>query len=725
VKRGAEAVLLSLIAALAGCGGPDTSWYSATLVTRFELTSESPPLGQTGIVWLDELDIKTIDDQWSAAKARKTVNDKPLTMAGQVFPRGVGTHASSEWAIDLKGEAMLFRAAVGVDDETERKGSVVFSVWVDDRKAVRTQVICGGEAPRVLTVDLKGARRMWLVVEDGGDGIEKDHADWGGAMITLAPNATGRPEAIRLGDAAPPQIAVTDGRGVETPATMASSRPDAGASADQRLESQHGGAGAGTAQDSPLPPDVHAPRVVGATIGRPFLFRVPATGTGPLTFTAQNLPPGLAMSASTGIITGAIQESGTVEAQIGVEGPGGLAAGSLTIVCEERSLAQTPPMGWNSWNVWGTSVDDAKVRAAADWMDKSGLAAHGFAYINIDDAWEAARDAQGRIQSNGKFPDMKALADYVHSKGLKLGIYSSPGPKTCAGFEGSMDHELDDARTYAEWGVDLLKYDWCSYGKISDEQPREELQRPYRVMRAALDQCGRDIVYSICQYGRGKVWEWGHAVGGNYWRTTGDIVDNWMTMSWIGFGQDGHEIYAGPGHWNDPDMLVVGKLGWGPSLHATRLTPNEQITHITLWSLLAAPLLIGCDLSDLDRFTLDVLTNPDVLEVNQDALGRQARRILRRGTHLYGPTADIVEVWSRPLSDGAVAVGLFNRGVRDAEVKVDWSELGLRGPQHVRNLWLRRDEGVIAKAYGVTVPRHGAAMLRLQSAIPAPTTQGN
>ncbi len=364
-------------------------------------------------------------------------------------------------------------------------------------------------------------------------------------------------------------------------------------------------------------------------------------------------------------------------------------------------------MGWNSWNCWAGAVSDEKVRAAADWMVASGLAAHGFQYVNIDDCWEGSRDAKGEIRTNKKFPDMKALAEYVHAKGLKLGIYSSPGPKTCAGFEASWKHEQQDADTYAKWGVDYLKYDWCSYGEIVRNPDLAGFKKPYQVMRTALDECHRDIVFSLCQYGMGDVWKWGAEVGGNCWRTTGDITDSWSSMSGIGFGQAGHERYAGPGHWNDPDMLVVGKVGWGPSLHRTKLRPNEQITHISLWSLLSAPLLIGCDMSQIDKFTLALLTNDEVLDVNQDPLGRQAGRIARDGAR---------EVWARPLSDGTMAVGLFNRGMEPETVKVNWSELKLNGPQTVRDLWLQCDVGEFAESYQATVSPHGTVLVKVRGA---------
>jgi alpha-galactosidase len=249
-----------------------------------------------------------------------------------------------------------------------------------------------------------------------------------------------------------------------------------------------------------------------------------------------------------------------------------------------------------------------------------------------------------------------------------------------------------------------LKYDWCSYAQIAKDATLAELQKPYRLMRGALDRVDRDICFSLCQYGNGKVWEWGASVGGNAWRTTGDITDTWISLSGIGFSEHNHENYAGPGHWNDPDMLVVGRVGWGPNVHPTRLSQNEQITHITLWSLVSSPLLIGCDMSEMDKFTIDVLSNDEVLAVNQDALGKTASRRWQDGR---------LEVWSRPLWDGTIAVGLFNRSQRAAKVTAKWSDLRLQGPQPVRDLWQQKDIGSFNNAFASTVPQHGAMLLKI------------
>ena len=366
-------------------------------------------------------------------------------------------------------------------------------------------------------------------------------------------------------------------------------------------------------------------------------------------------------------------------------------------------LARTPPMGWNSWNVWGTAVDANKIRAAADAFTQSQLANFGYGYINIDDAWEAGRSASGEIQTNDKFGDMSTLSTYVHSKGLKLGIYSSPGPRTCGGYEGSFRHEDQDAKTYAKWGVDYLKYDWCSYGEI---EPRPDLaghKYPYVKIKNSLEATGRDIVLSMCQYGMGDVYKWGKNVGGSLWRTTGDITDTWGSMSSIGFDHSVRSTYVKPGGWNDPDMLVVGWLGWGPSVRPTHLTPAEQVTHITLWSMLAAPLIIGCDLTKLDTFTMQVLCNHDVIEVDQDPLGNAASRVWKEGN---------LEAWSRPLVDGGTAVAIFNRGRGSATFSGPVSAFRKGGRAKVRNLWLRKDLGIKSQLE-FAVPAHGAVLVKL------------
>ena len=358
-----------------------------------------------------------------------------------------------------------------------------------------------------------------------------------------------------------------------------------------------------------------------------------------------------------------------------------------------NGLARTPPMGWNSWNKFAGRVDDAAVRAMADAMVANGMKDSGYVYVNIDDTWQGSRDAAGNMVPNKKFPDMKALADYVHSKGLKIGIYSSPGPNTCAGYEGSYGHEDQDAKTYAAWGMDYLKYDWCGARNLYAD---EEMQPVYQKMGDALLKSGRPIVLSLCQYGRAEVWKWGTAVGGNAWRTTGDIRDSWDSMTKIGFDQDELAPYAGPGHWNDPDMLEVGNGG---------MTEDEYRVHMTLWAILAAPLLAGNDLREMSPAIAAILLNREVIAIDQDPEGRQGRRVSKSGD---------LEIWARPLAGGARAVALFNRGALAAEMTVDWRDLGLTSPpRKLRDLWAHTDLKPEGDKITRTVPSHGVVVVRI------------
>lgn len=363
------------------------------------------------------------------------------------------------------------------------------------------------------------------------------------------------------------------------------------------------------------------------------------------------------------------------------------------ITVPSNGLAQTPPMGWNSWNHFGANVNDSIVRAAADKLVNSGLAALGYVYINIDDCWEGSRDLRGNIVPNDKFPSMKTLADYVHAKGLKLGIYSSPGPLTCGGYVGSYGYEEQDAKTYASWGIDYLKYDWCSAARV---YTNEQLQAAFQKMGTALVNSRRPIVYSLCEYGMGDVWKWGTQVGGNLWRTTGDIQDNWKSMSEIGFSQSAVASYSGPGHWNDPDMLEVGNGG---------MSSIEYRTHFTLWCLLAAPLMAGNDLSTMSAETMEILGNKEVIAIDQDILGKQATQIIKQGD---------LQVWARDLKDGSKAVGLFNTGLIAESVTLNFSDIQLKGKQQLRDLWLYKDLGSYKSKFSAKVEPHGVILLKVK-----------
>jgi alpha-galactosidase len=462
------------------------------------------------------------------------------------------------------------------------------------------------------------------------------------------------------------------------------------------------------------------------------LFTIAVTGDRPMIFSASGLPEGLHLDPKTGRITGSLDRMGEYNVILRAKNALGRAHRKFKIVCGNQ-IALTPQMGWNSWNCFAWAVSEDKVKAAADAMVQSGLINHGWTYINVDDFWQnnlapgndptlkgPFRDANGFIVPNSRFPDMKGMADYIHSLGLKAGLYSSPGPWTCGSCTASWQHEAQDAQTYANWGFDYLKYDWCSYDNVANGKlpsskdvptwanshgtnDQAVASYPYKLMGDLLRKQNRDILFSLCQYGMNDVWKWGGSVNGNSWRTTGDINDSWSRMSDIGFNQDKAAPYAKPGNWNDPDMLVVGKVGWG-NLHPSRLTPNEQYTHISLWCLLSAPLLIGCDMTQLDAFTLNLLENDEVIAVDQDPLGKEATTVAK---------TDDTRVYAKTLADGSMAVGLFNLGEIQNQVQVNWSDLGLKGRLHVRDLWRQKDLGKFANSFTATVPRHGVVLIRV------------
>ena len=383
-----------------------------------------------------------------------------------------------------------------------------------------------------------------------------------------------------------------------------------------------------------------------------------------------------------------------------------LMCGGSSLFALDNGLARTPPMGWNSWNKFACNVSESLIRDAADAIVSTGMKDAGYQYVVIDDCWQVSRDAEGNIVPDAKrFPGgMKALADYIHSKGLKFGIYSDAGTGTCQNRPGGRGYEFQDARQYAAWGVDYLKYDWCN-------TTTQNSVASYSIMRDALAKSGRPIVFSICEWGTAKPWLWGKEVGGNLWRTTGDINDKWEAKTkWpdgtcCAYGvtgildqQVGLASYAGPGHWNDPDMLEVGNGG---------MNTTEYRAHFSLWCLMAAPLMAGNDIRSMTDEIRGILTNKEVIAVDQDALGYQGRRVKRDGGR---------EIWSKQMADGSRAVALLNRGDSETEIRVAWTDIGYPDSVSaaVRDLWAHQDLGSQQGGFAAKVPSHGVVMVTVR-----------
>jgi len=637
------------------------------------------------VCWLSDLDLTKVQQScgtWKPAVKDKTCNDKPLTIADKTFERGFQTtffgEGYSVFELNLKPGVQKFLASVGVNDQVDFIDPVEFFVYGDNELLWFSGKMQIKDAAKPVDVSLVGKKRLLLLVKTinpGGGG----NGDWADARITLDSGKT-----ADLVSFPPPE-----------PAEILTPKPGP-------------------------EPKITGARVFGVRPGNPFFFKIPATGTAPLTFGAKGLPDGLKVDAKTGVITGSISKTGDYPVTLTATNAKGKTIKPLKIVVGEK-LALTPPMGWASYNCWNCEVTEQRMRAIAEAFVKTDLINHGWTYMNIDDGWQARVD-KGRagearkspnfsLEPNDRFPDMKGLCDYVHGLGLKIGIYSTPWKISYGGYtggsgndaKGTIDNEgqngkvtfeEQDAKQWAAWGFDSMKYDWRP-----NDVPNTKR------MSEALRKCGRDILLTLSNSADlGQADKWAELA--QFWRTTGDITDTWWSMSGIGFAQDPWKKFAGPGHWNDPDMLVVGHVGWGKP-RPTYLTPNEQYTHISLWCLLSAPLLLGCDLSQADEFTLNLLNNDEVLEVDQDPLGSAASRISSK---------DGMEVWAKDMEDGSKAVGLFNRTLFPAKISVKWSDLGLTGPQKVRDLWRQKDLGISKDQFEVVIPRHGCMLVRVRPA---------
>ncbi|CAN5452132.1 NPCBM/NEW2 domain-containing protein [soil metagenome] len=643
-------------------------------------------------VWLDDLPIQTFSEGIRPVQAKGNYTGDTLRINGTRYTRGLGAQSPCVLAFAITKQAKRFSALIGADDLGNKDISLTFYVLGDGKVLFESKPMSIGDSPISVDVDLTGISQLGLLVTDkvGGISNKKTYCNWVNAHVEMS------------GDALPEHV--------QNPGKQYSLTPPA----------------------SPKP-RINSAKLVGATPGNPFLYTIAATGQRPITFSAESLPNGLVLDKKTGIITGKISERGSYTTILKATNALGEATKQVTIKIGD-AIALTPPIGWNGWNAWEAHIDREKVIASADAMVKMGLRDHGWTYINIDDAWQGVRGGPlTALQPNEKFPKFKEMVDYIHSLGLKSGLYSTPYIASYAGYVGAGSdfeaggetHELiianrrafnhipryrfetNDARKMAEWGIDFLKYDW-----------RIDVNSTER-MSNALKQSGRDIVFSISNNAPfEKVTDWARLA--NMYRTGPDIKDSWTSLYLTSFSLDKWSEFSGPGHWADPDMMIVGKVSIGPILHDTRLTPDEQYSHVSMFSLLAAPLLIGCPIEQLDAFTLNLLRNDEVIEINQDPLGKAARLVNDENG---------VQVWLKPLDDGSYAVGLFNTadfgktpqsyfhwGTETAKsFTFDFAKAGLKGNYKLRDVWRQKDLGTYQESFKTDIRHHGVVMLKLVS----------
>lgn len=644
---------------------------------------------QPTTVWLDDLPIQTFSEGIRPVQAKENYSHDTLRMRGVRYSRGLGAQSPCVLAFLLNKHATRFSALIGPDDKGNPDIALTFYVLGDKKVLFESQPMKIGDAPVSVDVDLTGIRQLGLLVTDkiGGIGNKKTYCNWVNAKVELVGNY---PIEHVVPTAQPYTL---------TPAP----RPE---------------------------PRINSARRFGARPGHPFLYTIAATGERPIRFSAEGLPNGLSLDEKTGIISGRVAEPGTYQTRLKATNKRGGATADLTI-CIGDTIALTPPIGWNGWNAWEARIDREKVLASANAMVKTGLRDHGWVYINVDDAWQGVRTGPDTaLQANAKFPDIKGMIDSIHALGLKAGLYSTPYIASYAGYVGAASDyptggetheqisvnrpafshpgryrfERQDARQMAAWGVDFLKYDW-----------RIDLNSTER-MATALKNSGRDIVFSLSNNAPfEKVTDWARL--SNMYRTGPDIKDSWTSLFLTAFSLDKWSPYSGPGHWADPDMMIVGKVSIGPVLHDTRLTPDEQYSHVSIFSLLAAPMLIGCPLEQLDNFTLNLLTNDEVIAINQDPLGKAGRLVFDEGD---------AQIWLKPLEDGSYGVGFFNNGgygktpasyfnwgSKPAKTfTFDLAKIGLRGTYKLRDVWRQKDIGTVSGTYQTKIPHHGVVMLR-------------
>jgi len=644
---------------------------------------------KTNTIWLDDLPIQTFSEGIRPVIAKAGYSKDSIRLNGKAYSRGLGAITPCVLAFSLEGKANHFSAEIGPDDLGNKDIPLKFFVVGDQKVLFESMEMRIGEPPVKVDVDLSGIKQLGLLVTDPVGGItnKKTYCDWANAKIEM------------IGDSLPKHVTNSDEKYILTPAPKET-------------------------------PKINSPKIFGAAPGHPFLYTIAATGNRTIRFSAEKLPAGLVLNPETGIITGKIHNRGNYFTTLKAANELGDSKIVLKIVIGD-TIALTPPIGWNGWNSWEANIDRAKVIASTDAMVKTGLKDHGWSYINIDDSWQGKRGGKlNALQPNEKFPEFKAMVDYIHSLGLKAGLYSTPYISSYGSYVGGSSEfpnggethdsikinkqpfmhigkyrfETNDANQMAEWGFDFLKYDW-RIDVVSTER-----------MSDALKKSGRDIVFSLSNNAPfEKVNDWKRL--SNMYRTGPDIKDSWGSLYLTTFTLDKWAPYSGPGHWADPDMMIVGKVSIGPVLHDTRLTPDEQYSHVTLFSLLAAPLLIGCPIDLLDPFTLNLLTNDEVIGINQDPLGKPARLMADENG---------VQIWLKPLEDGSCVVGLFNTAdygkspqsyfhwgdEQSKKFNFDFAKIGLQGKWKLRDVWRQKDLGEFSGSFQTEIRHHGVILLR-------------
>ncbi len=641
-------------------------------------------------IWLDDLKIESFSQGIRSVQEKKNYLKKTISIAGVTYERGIGSITTTVLTFDLNAIAERFSSQVGADDEGRKDTPIKFYVIADRKIVFESGDMKAGDPAQDIDVSLVGVKRLGLLVTDKIGGVKNNRTfcNWANARFTM------------INDSKPSPIPNSREKYILTP-------------------------------QAPPTPRINSPAVFGTRPGNPFLYTIAATGKRPMQFSAENLPAGLSLDPQTGIISGKITQQGIYTTTLIAKNEFGQAGKTLTIKIGD-TICLTPPMGWNGWNSWASKIDRDKVIASAEAMVNLGLKDHGWSYINIDDTWQGVRGGRlNALQPNDKFPDIQGMVAYIHSLGLKAGIYSTPYIYSYAGCVGASSDfekggetaepvkakrrnatligryrfETNDAVQMAEWGFDYLKYDW-----------RIDVNSTER-MSAALKNSGRDVVFSISNNAPfEKAADWARLA--NAWRTGPDISDSWNSLYHLTFTLDPWAQFASPGHWNDPDMMILGNVTIGDEMHPTRLTPDEQYTHVSIYSLLAAPMLIGCPLEQLDAFTLNLLSNDEVIAVNQDPLGKPARLIADENG---------VQIWIRPLDDGSFAVGLFNTddfgkspqsyfrwGDESAKpFRFSFAQAGLPGQWKLRDLWRQKDLGEFAGSCETIIPYHGVVFLKM------------